>query len=91
MIERGNGDLLQADVEVLVNAVNCVGVMGRGIALQFKKAFPANYESYRKVCDRNGLRPGMMLVHDRVRPAARATSWPAPRARGQASCRRRRG
>ena len=40
MIEQKIGDLFQEDVEALVNSVNCVGVMGRGIALQFKKAFP---------------------------------------------------
>ncbi|NCC30876.1 MAG: Appr-1-p processing protein, partial [Chloroflexia bacterium] len=64
MIEYLTGDLLQADVEALVNTVNCVGVMGRGIALQFKKAFPENFMHYKAVCDRYELRPGMMLIHD---------------------------
>ncbi|MGE9115872.1 macro domain-containing protein, partial [Escherichia coli] len=41
-IELKTGDLLKADAEAIVNTVNCVGIMGRGIALQFKKAFPAN-------------------------------------------------
>ena len=41
------GDLLAEDAEALVNTVNCVGVMGRGIALQFKKAFfPGNFRAY---------------------------------------------
>ena len=40
------GDLLTAEVEALVNTVNCVGVMGRGVALQFKNSFPANYRAY---------------------------------------------
>jgi O-acetyl-ADP-ribose deacetylase (regulator of RNase III) len=65
MIEPVHGDILKADAEALVNTVNCVGVMGRGIALQFRKAFPENYKVYRAVCDRNELRPGSMLVHDR--------------------------
>ena len=43
MIEYQTGDILQADVEVLVNTVNCVGIMGRGIALQFKNRFPENF------------------------------------------------
>ena len=42
------GNLLQADVEALVNTVNTVGAMGKGIALQFKQAYPANFEAYRK-------------------------------------------
>jgi O-acetyl-ADP-ribose deacetylase (regulator of RNase III) len=62
MIEFQKGDVLQADVEALVNTVNCVGVMGRGIALQFRKEFPENYTAYKKVCDRGELRPGRMLV-----------------------------
>jgi O-acetyl-ADP-ribose deacetylase (regulator of RNase III) len=64
MIVPKNGDLLRADAEALVNSVNCVGVMGRGVALQFRKAFPENYEAYRKVCDRKELRPGTVFVHD---------------------------
>ena len=46
MIEYTEGDILQSDgkAEALVNAVNCVGVMGRGIALQFKKAYPETSE-----------------------------------------------
>lgn len=64
MIELTRGDILQADAEALVNTVNCVGVMGRGIALQFRKAFPDNYNAYKAACDRKELRPGTMLVHD---------------------------
>ena len=50
MIELTQGNLLRADAEALVNTVNCVGFMGKGIALQFKKAYPANFEAYRKAC-----------------------------------------
>lgn len=65
MIELKQGDILRADAEALVNTVNCVGVMGRGIALQFKKAFPENYfKDYKAACDSKALRPGKMLVHD---------------------------
>lgn len=64
MIEKKTGNILSADVEALVNTVNCVGVMGRGIALQFRKAFPANYDAYKAVCDRKKLHPGMMLTHE---------------------------
>jgi O-acetyl-ADP-ribose deacetylase (regulator of RNase III) len=63
MIELTEGNLLQDDVEALVNTVNCVGVMGKGIALQFKLAFPENYKEYRKVCDSKNLRVGQMFIH----------------------------
>ncbi len=62
MIEITKGDLLKADVEALVNTVNCVGVMGRGIALQFKKAFPDNFKAYKKACDQGDVRIGEMFV-----------------------------
>jgi O-acetyl-ADP-ribose deacetylase (regulator of RNase III) len=50
VIERTQGDILSANTEALVNTVNCVGVMGRGIALQFKKAFPSNFQAYAAAC-----------------------------------------
>jgi len=53
MIEYKKGDILQEDVEALVNTVNCVGIMGRGIALQFKNVFPENFKAYAAACDRN--------------------------------------
>ena len=43
MIEYKVGNIFEENAEALVNSVNCVGVMGRGIALQFKRQFPANY------------------------------------------------
>lgn len=59
------GDLLkQADVDAIVNAVNCVGVMGKGIALQFKNQWPANFRAYAAACRRKEVRPGTMFVHD---------------------------
>ena len=64
MIELTQGDILQADAEALVNTVNCVGVMGRGIALQFKKVFPENFKRYKAACGRKELTPGKMFVHD---------------------------
>lgn len=63
MIQLTRGDILKADVEALVNTVNCVGVMGRGIALQFKKAFPGNFKAYKSTCKKKQLYPGKMLVY----------------------------
>lgn len=65
MIEyRTNGDILTEDVEALVNTVNCVGVMGRGVALQFKNAFPENFDEYAKACKHRAIRPGRMFVFE---------------------------
>jgi len=64
MIEITKGNLLKADAEALVNTVNCIGHMGKGIALQFKKAFPDNYDNYRKACNRKEVRPGRMHVFE---------------------------
>jgi len=64
MIELKQGDILRANAEALVNTVNCVGVMGRGLALQFKKVFPDNFKNYKSVCDRKELQPGKMFIYD---------------------------
>lgn len=64
MIERTQGDLLTADAAALVNTVNCAGVMGKGIALQFKKAFPENFKAYEAACRREEVKPGRMFVFE---------------------------
>ncbi|MFE0758675.1 macro domain-containing protein [Inquilinus sp. NPDC058860] len=64
MIRYTAGDILAADTEALVNTVNCVGIMGRGIALQFKNAFPKNFEAYKAACDREEVQPGRMFVFE---------------------------
>ena len=64
MIEYKTGDLFDEDVEALVNSVNCVGVMGRGIALQFKNRFPANFKAYAKACNLDEVRPGRVFVYE---------------------------
>ncbi len=64
MIESKVGDILAEDAEALVNTVNCVGVMGRGIALQFKNAFPENFDAYAAACKRDEVQPGKMFVFE---------------------------
>src|SRR5713226_4654693 len=64
MIEYKKGDILHEDAEALVNTVNCVGIMGRGIALQFKQAFPENFKAYAAACARKEVQPGRMLVFE---------------------------
>jgi O-acetyl-ADP-ribose deacetylase (regulator of RNase III) len=68
MIEDGSGDLLDANVDALVNAVNTVGVMGKGLALAFKHRFPDYVAAYQRACDLGELRPGK--VHSFERTAA---------------------
>lgn len=64
MLRAVRGNILDADVQALVNTVNTVGVMGRGIALQFKRAYPENFEAYRKLCQRGELEPGKLFTYD---------------------------
>jgi O-acetyl-ADP-ribose deacetylase (regulator of RNase III) len=64
MIEQGHGDILRTDAEAIVNTVNCVGIMGRGIALQFKNAYPANFEAYAEACAVGAVEPGRMFVFE---------------------------
>jgi O-acetyl-ADP-ribose deacetylase (regulator of RNase III) len=64
MMEYRSGDLLKSEVEALVNAVNCVGVMGRGIALQFRNAFPGNFKAYAAACKRGEVQSGRMFVFE---------------------------
>ncbi len=63
MIEYKTGDILDEDTEALVNTVNCVGIMGRGIALQFKNAFPDNFKAYATACKNDEVQPGQMFVY----------------------------
>lgn len=65
MIEYTKGNLLEADVDALVNTVNTVGVMGKGIALMFKEAFPDNYHAYAEACKNKQVQTGRMFVTER--------------------------
>ncbi len=59
------GDLLQqTDVDAIINTVNCVGVMGKGIALQFKKKWPANFKAYASACKAGDVKTGKMFVYN---------------------------
>lgn len=62
MIRFTTGNLLEADVEALVNTVNTVGVMGKGIALMFKEAYPANFQEYATACKRGEVRTGRIFL-----------------------------
>jgi O-acetyl-ADP-ribose deacetylase (regulator of RNase III) len=62
MIHFTTGNILESNAEALVNTVNTVGIMGKGIALAFKNEFPENYKTYRKACENNQLKIGKVLL-----------------------------
>src|SRR5664280_3759889 len=62
MIIQAQGDLLADDVDALVNTVNCVGVMGKGIALQFKRRYSDVFKVYERACKQGDVQIGRMLV-----------------------------
>jgi O-acetyl-ADP-ribose deacetylase (regulator of RNase III) len=64
MIESTQGNLLNAPVEALVNTVNTVGIMGKGIALQFKQAYPQMFRAYEQACKAGAVQLGKVQVHD---------------------------
>ena len=64
MIESTQGNLLNAPVEALVNTVNTVGVMGKGIALQFKQAYPQMFRAYEQAAKAGTVQLGKMQVYD---------------------------
>lgn len=62
MFEYKQGNILKDKSEAIINTVNCVGVMGRGIAFQFKQLFPDNFKVYKKACDKGEVQLGKMFV-----------------------------
>ncbi len=65
MIRFTKGNLLESGTDAVVNTVNTVGIMGKGIALMFKEAFPANFREYEAACKRGAVRTGGMFVTER--------------------------
>ena len=63
-MEFTKGNILRADTEAIVNTVNCVGFMGRGIAAQFKREYPANFKAYETACRRKEVVPGRMFMFE---------------------------
>ena len=63
MINYKIGDIFEEKADAIVNTVNCKGVMGRGIALQFKKQFPENFKAYEAACKQKEVIPGRMFVY----------------------------
>lgn len=61
---KNSGNIIKEEAEALVNTVNCVGIMGKGVALQFKTAYPSNYTFYKKECDFGHVKIGKVLVYE---------------------------
>ncbi|KAA6316743.1 hypothetical protein EZS27_032991 [termite gut metagenome] len=59
------GNLFNSEYQTLVNTVNCVGVMGKGIALEFKKQYPDMFETYKTYCYENLITIGVLYLHRR--------------------------
>lgn len=60
------GDMFATEAEALVNTVNTVGVMGKGVALQSRRAYPDNYRAYLRACEHGELEVGKVFVFDRA-------------------------
>jgi O-acetyl-ADP-ribose deacetylase (regulator of RNase III) len=69
-------DLFKVNAQTRVNTVNCVGVMGKGIALAFKKAFPEMYSDYVKRCLEGSVLPGVPYLYVDNRTSARIINFP---------------
>ena len=68
MVKIISGNIFNSEADAIVNPVNCVGVMGKGLALQFKQRYPEMYQAYRQVCINRQLRPGMILPYSKSQP-----------------------
>jgi O-acetyl-ADP-ribose deacetylase (regulator of RNase III) len=63
MIIYKKGDLFNSECQTLVNTVNCVGIMGKGIALAFKNKYPKMFLSYKSICNKGLLKPGTLQLY----------------------------
>lgn len=61
-IERGK-TIFDSNAQTLVNTVNCVGVMGKGLALEFKNRYPAMFDKYKSFCDKGVFKPGVLWIY----------------------------
>lgn len=61
MITICKGNIFDSECDALVNPVNCVGVMGAGLAKQFREHYPFSYYSYRSACIKNKVKPGVLM------------------------------
>ena len=72
---KKGSNILDSSCEVLVNPTNCIGPMGKGLALQFKNAYPEIGERYMEQCKKGLIRPGILTLH-RINPKRRILNFP---------------
>jgi O-acetyl-ADP-ribose deacetylase (regulator of RNase III) len=70
-IEEHRGNLFETDSQTIVNTVNCVGVMGRGIALEYKYRYPEMYADYKRKCSNQFFKPGKLDIWREPEPDGR--------------------
>jgi O-acetyl-ADP-ribose deacetylase (regulator of RNase III) len=63
MVQIIKGDIFESDTQTIVNTVNCVGVMGKGIALLFKEKYPKMFIRYKELCDLNLIKTGSLWLY----------------------------
>ena len=63
-----NGNLFDSQMQTIVNPINIVSTMGKGLALEFKKRYPEYYQGYKKCCDDNLLKTGCVYIHRKTTP-----------------------
>ena len=63
MVNVVKGNMFDSDAQVLVNTINCVGAMGKGIALTFKRLYPLMYKQYKTYCDKGMIKPGILWLY----------------------------
>lgn len=78
MITYKTGDIFSSSCDILVNPVNCVGVMGKGLALSFKKRDPEMFISYKEFCDQNLILPGILYLKNNVLNFPTKKHWRDP-------------
>ena len=66
MIRYVKGDIFNSQMETIVNPVNCVGVMGKGLALEYKRRYPTLFLSYKSACARKLIIPGRVYVSNQL-------------------------
>jgi O-acetyl-ADP-ribose deacetylase (regulator of RNase III) len=70
------GDIFTSEMSVLVNTVNCVGIMGKGIALIFRKRYPELFEDYETRCERNEVKPGVPYLYENILLGYKVINFP---------------
>lgn len=63
MVKIEHGNIFESNAQTLVNTINCVGVMGKGLALEFKNRYPAMFDKYKSFCDKGVFKPGVLWIY----------------------------